>query len=396
MPTIVLDFEISRLPHQLTGLDRYHSALCLFRHNRRPVARAQLPIYKGRLMGRDLRECLLAQFGPDLVQAWLEDVLGPELKPADSTKSLRATIAICTRDRPEDLRNCLSSLRRLPDDGQEVLVVDNASKADATEKAVRDYPPARYVREDRPGLDCARNRALLASRGDIVAFIDDDATADPVWLRALVSGFEDPLVMAVGGLTMPSELETEAQELFEKIGGFSRGFRRRRYSLESHTPESGGAAGSGVNMAFRRDVIEKVGLFDEALDAGTVTLSGGDTEMFARILAGGYDIIYEPAALNWHRHRRTYAELKHTVFGYGVGLYAAWTRNLFIGKHWTVLPAVYRWIRNVQIPRIRDGVFGRPGAWPMDLTFAELRGTFLGPWAYWRARRRLRAMARGA
>ena len=74
-------------------------------------------------------------------------------------------------------------------------------------------------------------------------------------------------------------------------------------------------------MAFRRTGFERFGLFDEALDAGTPARSGGDTEMFSRVLAAGLRIVYEPAALCWHRHRRTWPELCDTLYGYGAYWY---------------------------------------------------------------------------
>ena len=69
---------------------------------------------------------------------------------------------------------------------------------------------------------------------------------------------------------------------------------------------------------------EEVGLFDEALDAGTPTRAGGDNDIFYRLLAAGHRIVYDPAALSWHRHRREWPELRRTVFGYGV----AWDESI--------------------------------------------------------------------
>ena len=390
MGTKVLDFEVTQLPERVSGLDGYARALCLFRHRQIPIAEARVQVKNGRITGAALRETLLARFGRELCMAWLDTLLenGPEPPPAFQGK---ITIAVCTRDRPDDLRNCLKSLDRLPNDGQEVIVIDNASQLPSTKEIVLEYGRARYIREDRPGLNCARNRAVKEARGEVIAFIDDDATADPIWLRGLASGFDSPVTAAVGGLTMPSELETEAQELFEVLGGFGRGFRKRRFNLETHSPLSGGTAGSGVNMALRREVLDKIGNFDEALDAGTVTLSGGDTEMFSRILAAGYEIVYEPKALNWHRHRRSREELRHTFYGYGVGLYAAWTRCLIYGREWGVLKAAYRWFIGIQLPRLIQALKGRPGGWPWDLAWAEFCGSLRGPWAYFHARRKVRS-----
>ncbi len=300
------------------------------------------------------------------------------------------TVAVCTRDRPEDLRACLDALMRLPDDGQEILVIDNCPACDATERLVATYDRVRYVREDRPGLDVARNRALRQARGAVVAFTDDDAMPDPGWLRALLSGFGDPQVLCVTGLTLAAELETEAQEWFERLGGFGRGYTCTVFDARTHNPLVAGRVGAGVNMALRRTVIQEVGFFDEALDAGTPTRSGGDHDLFTRILAAGYRIVYEPEALSRHRHRRTWEELRDTLYGYGVGVYAAWTRSLLADREIGVLAVAWGWFRHGQLRKLARSLLRRPGCVPLDLVLAELRGCAVGPFAYLRSRRRLR------
>src|SRR5690348_9913012 len=92
----------------------------------------------------------------------------------------------------------------------EILVVDNAPSSDATRDLVSArYPRVNYVVEPRPGLDWARNRAISAASGEILAYTDDDVVVDPGWVRALARAFaEDPEAMAVTGLVVPFELET--------------------------------------------------------------------------------------------------------------------------------------------------------------------------------------------
>ena len=124
----------------------------------------------------------------------------------------------------------------------------------------------------------------------------------------------------------------EAQEWFERLSPFGRGFERRLFDGTRDDPVAVARAGAGANMALRRTVLEEVGPFDEALDAGTETRSGGDHEMFGRILAAGYRIVYEPRAVSWHRHRRTWEELREAIHGYGVGVYAMWTRRLMVDR----------------------------------------------------------------
>lgn len=393
MPTAVLDLDAERLPAELSVPSRYQQAFILFRWGGRPVAQVTLPVRDGRIAGHRLRDAVVDRAGGPLLEQWLQDYLGWE--PAPRAGAALATIAICTRDRPEDLTRCLEALRRLPDDGQEVLVVDSASRGDDTRRVVQGVPQARYVREERPGLDIARNRALREAAHPIVAFTDDDAMPDPAWLRSLVRCFDDRRTLAATGLTLPLELETEAQEWFERTNGFGRGFSRRVFDGTSHNPFLVARIGAGVNMALRREVLGLIGPFDEALDAGTPSRSGGDHDMFTRILTAGYTIAYEPAALSRHRHRRDWPGLRDTIYGYGVGVYAHLSKHLFWHREVRAPLLALGWLRE-QLATLVRSVLRRPGHVPLELVLAELRGCAAGPWAYRRARRALAVRREGA
>jgi GT2 family glycosyltransferase len=140
-------------------------------------------------------------------------------------------------------------------------------------------------------------------------------------------------------------------------------------------------------MALRRSVLDLIGPFDEVLDAGTPTLSGGDTELFYRIIANGFQIVYEPAALSWHRHRRTWEELRHVLYGYGVGTYAYWTGKLVQDKEWSVIFMAGNWFWKHQLPALLKSILHFPNSTPVDLLVNELRGCLSGPRAYYLSRR---------
>jgi GT2 family glycosyltransferase len=143
-------------------------------------------------------------------------------------------------------------------------------------------------------------------------------------------------------------------------------------------------------MAVRKSVLENVGLFDESLDAGTPTQSGGDHEYFTRILLKGYQIVYEPEALSWHRHRRTMEETKKAIKGYGIGVYAFWTRTLVVERELGIIKLPYGWFIHSQLPNIAKSILRRKNAQPLSLLIAELHGCLLGPWAYFKSRRKLK------
>ena len=390
MPTAILDLDLDNLPSEITGLSAYSKAFILIRFKGKPMGQITVPVFDGCLKIERIYQNMLQAVRFTLNYAWLYDYLDWDERAKIDFTPPKATIAICTRDRPEDLRRCLNALMQLPDDGQEILVIDNCSSTDETKKLVESYGAVRYIFESRPGLDIARNRALMEAQHEVVAFTDDDATPDPYWLRALVRNFSNPLVMCVTGMTMPFELETEAQEAFERYSPFGKGFKRIVHSSRSRNPLSAGQIGAGANMAFRKEVLHVVGLFDEALDAGTPTESGGDHEYFVRILVAGYQIVYEPEALNWHRHRRTWKETRKAVRGYGIGVYAFWTRLLVTEHELEILKFPYNWFIRVQLRKVIRSILRRPGSQPLGLVLAELQGCILGPWKYLSSRRRLK------
>ena len=293
------------------------------------------------------------------------------------------TVAVCTRDRTSDLVLCLNSFRRLTYPHIDFLVVDNAPATNATRQLLQDhYPEMRYVVEQNPGLDWARNRAILEARGEIIAFTDDDVIVDPNWIHAFALLFlEDPLVMAATGLVAPYELETEAQLLFEEHGGFGRGFRRIWNRHETSILRWGligtGQYGTGANMAFRVSIFKEIGFFDTALDVGTVTNGGGDLEMYFRILKEGHTLVYEPSAIVKHRHRRDYASLKYQLANNGKGLVAYFTRS--VKAYPDQLYAFFRiWLWFMLKWNLKHLIqtFFLPKNFPRDLILAEFKGSF--------------------
>ena len=302
----------------------------------------------------------------------------------------KITVAVCTRNGADRIGECLDSLvaLRYPSEILNLIVVDNAPNDDRTQRLIEQrYPQIRYVIEPRAGLNWARNRAVLESRGEIVAFTDDDVSVDEWWTEALGRLFHaEPEVEAVTGLVVADEIDVEPQRLFEQYGGFSRGYDRRYFRVDSiagerAAPRHGGAGrfGTGANMAFRRSVFDRIGLFDPALDVGTVTNGGGDLEMFFRVLKQGGTLVYEPRATVRHRHRRTYEQLRTQLANNGIGFYAYLVRSaqaypdersafLRLGTWW-----FWRW----NLRRFAKS-FVKPRAFPRDLILAELRGSVTG------------------
>lgn len=404
--TAVLDIDLSLPVCDHPGLDGYSDAQVLLRVHGEPVAFLKIPVTDGRLRAADVRRRILDEHAGAIVAALARELLGsPQMprrpdvarlltpRPSEQTEQPLVTVAVCTRERPDDIDRCIRALLLLDYPNLDLLVVDNAPRTDATEQVVRRYEGVRYVREPRPGLDWARNRAILECRGEILAYTDDDVVVDPGWVAALARVFTaDPEVMAVTGLVIPHELDTDAQRLFETYGGFGRGFVRRWYRGPAGRPLAplhGGAGkfGTGANMAYRRSIFDRIGGFDPALDVGTCTNGGGDLEMFFRVLKEGHTLVYEPRAIVRHRHRREYAQLRTQIVNNGIGFYSYLVRTAlaYPDERRAIARLGAWWFRWWSLRRLARAC-ARKECIPRELITGELLGSLRGLRRYQHAR----------
>ncbi|MCU1427028.1 MAG: glycosyl transferase family 2 [Actinomycetia bacterium] len=304
------------------------------------------------------------------------------------------TVVVATRDRPEALRRCVDSILASDYPDFDVLIVDNAPDSIATQRVVSDvYGPGqrvRYVREDTPGLACAHNRALLDVHTPIVAFTDDDVVVDQDWLSQLVAGFGiAPDVGCVTGMIFPLEIETPAQELVERSVGFNKGLERRLWRLggagvtDPLFPYAAGKFGSGANMAFRTDVLRSMGGFDPALGTGTRARGGDDLAAFFDVVSSGHALVYEPAAVVFHAHRRDEDGLMRQAFGYGAGLTAYLTKTV-VNRPRRVYEIASRVPAGVWYAFARGSEKNArlPDAYPHALVVRERVGMLAGPALY--------------
>jgi glycosyltransferase involved in cell wall biosynthesis len=314
-------------------------------------------------------------------------------EPAPPPPCPPVSVVVCTRDRPEDLVRCLESVASLRTRPLEVLVVDNCPSDEQTRHVCEAFP-VRYLLEPLPGQSRARNRGILESRGELVAFTDDDCVVDAAWLDGLGAEVSDPLALAFTGYVGPLELETPSQFLFEAHGGFDRGFRRRVFhGVWTNPALVAGRVGAGANAIFRRDAFERIGLFAEDLGPGTPARAADDTDIFCRILDAGYRIAFDPARVVWHRHRRDEHALRRIVSDYGVSSSAFAARRLGRHRDPSALRILTWWWLEHGPSDLAALVRGRPARLPARAIAAELAGTLRGPWALMRSRRSRREIA---
>lgn len=402
LPISPIDYDIAHPGDRNVG-DSYRAARVLVRWDGVPLGVIQVPVVAGKVRARDVGSRIMnhlqARLGREMARRTLmgQDGSLPVAMPARNTPTPTISVAVCTRDRPDDMDKCLAALVSMRVMPLEIIVVDNAPSTDATERLVKDkYPQCRYVREGTPGLDHARNRAIIESKGEIVAYTDDDVMVDAGWVEALGKVFaEDPAVGLVTGLIEPAELETEAQALFERYGGFGRGCVRNYLKSRPGEPMpwnliGAGQLGAGANMAIRRSLFDQIGQFDPALDVGTPTLGGGDHEIFFRCIRSGMACLYEPTAIVRHRHRRSMPELHKLLYSYGHATRCFFEREAeeFPSDRAAIRKLERWWWRHWAWARLARALWS-PEWFPRDLVMAEIKGYIKGKGGYRRAREKI-------
>lgn len=233
------------------------------------------------------------------------------------------SVVICTRDREEALAACLTAIAEQESPPGEVIVVDNSREGTAR-TLCEHRPHIRYLPEPRPGLSHARNAGIMAASRPLLAFTDDDVQPMPLWTSEVVRTFRTSDAEAMTGLVLPARLDASPQVFFQmRMGGFGTRFVPVRYDnvLYRETLREGPHVwriGAGANMAFRRSVFERVGLFDTRLGAGASGCSE-DSEMWYRIIATGGACQYEPRAVVMHEHRPDWPGLERQMRAYMKG-----------------------------------------------------------------------------
>jgi glycosyltransferase involved in cell wall biosynthesis len=212
---------------------------------------------------------------------------------------LAASVVVCTRNRSALLADACGSMLELeaPAGGWELVIVDNSSTDDtrAVAESVRDRAPelVRIIDEPTVGLSSARNRGIAAARGEVIAYIDDDAFPEPLWLTALVDALADKGVACAGGPVEP---------LFE--GELPLWFSGRYLPYltvwdpgDQPIDLSYNEYPRGANMAFARSAIERFGGFSTHLGRkASSLLSCEETELCLRFERGGLRTVYVPSA----------------------------------------------------------------------------------------------------
>jgi glycosyltransferase involved in cell wall biosynthesis len=226
------------------------------------------------------------------------------------------SVVIPTRDRPDRLTRCLKSVRAALTEGDELVVVDSASLDAAAVAAAAEGAAGaaggvdRLVRCALPGVGRARNAGWRAARHELVLFTDDDVVVDAAWADALASCLD----AQPGAGFVTGRIEAPGDEIPRREVALKRERQPQVFNRLSI-----GNLGHSASMGTRREVLDRIGGFDEALGAGGVFRSAPEADFFDRVLAAGWSGRYDPDAVAYHEQWRSHEELVALDYGYGFG-----------------------------------------------------------------------------
>lgn len=244
----------------------------------------------------------------------------------------------------------------------EIIVVDNGS-SDGTVDIVSSTG-VKLLREQKRGASAARNRGLLQARGEVIAHLDADTLPTHRWLHEIVQPFADPSVLLVAGRNVSYRPQTAAERYINKVG---------LYEADDVVIRPVLPFVPSLNMAVRKHVALAVGGWAEDV------LWSEDVDFSHRILRKfGSDIIYQRAAVIFHRNRSTDDQLRRQAFNYGQGAAAMYLRypDQVRWTPWNTLMVGARFAQRTALPYVLE-VGRRLGlSSPDDAEFARYHRTW--------------------
>jgi GT2 family glycosyltransferase len=189
----------------------------------------------------------------------------------------------------------------------------------ATRTRIKNF---RCVIEPGAGLSRARNRGIQDSRGALIAFTDDDCYAEPDWLRELAFALQFEKIGFCGGQILLFD-PTDAPVTISWSN-----------TPCTYPPNGFVNAGDiqGANMAFRREALVRIGLFDPAFGAGA-DYAAEDLDALWAASRNGWHGLYWPKAIVHHHHGRKAADIESLMRGYMFGRGALVAKTLLRARH---------------------------------------------------------------
>ena len=216
------------------------------------------------------------------------------------------TLIIGTSNREKYIGPLLDSIAKndYPTADYEIVLVDN-NCTDNTHGVCEQFTVAhpevtlRYVVEPEQGLSAARNKGIKEAKGDIIIYVDDDALVDSDYIRIYAEHFAtQPETMAAGGPIEPLYETKEPSWMSPYTKALLTAWMN--YGTQVREYPNGRYPGGG-NAAYRKEVFERVGLFNTELGRkGNLLLASEEKDIFDKMKALGMKVLYLPTPVLHH------------------------------------------------------------------------------------------------
>lgn len=211
------------------------------------------------------------------------------------------SVIVCTYNGSATIEDTLEGILKLDYPNFEVIVVNDGSK-DNVESIIKKFP-VKLISTSNNGLSSARNTGMYAARGEILAYIDDDASPDQQWLKYIAYAYATSNHACIGGPNIcPEDSGFIATCVANAPGGPVHVLINDE--LAEHVP--------GCNMTFRKEALMQIHGFDPLFRT-----AGDDVDVCWRIQQAGHTIGFHPAALVWHKRRNSLRAFWRQQKGYG-------------------------------------------------------------------------------
>ena len=249
----------------------------------------------------------------------MEKTIMEKTRNVEKTKNLGISVVICTKNRPNHLKACLTSLLKQTYPPKAIIIVDDYSDEDLNvyeflmdEIATFHYSILELLHnvditliknKVHSGIVASRNTGISVAGGDIVAFLDDDGFAHKDWLKNLAKSYgKNEKILGVGGpvVEIGRSIKTPTRPIknlaYIKDGKIVTNYRVKRLEEIKYLPRKFVPFLQGGNMSFRRNALLQVG-------GGNANLAGNfyreETDLCIRISRKGR-LLFEPSAVTYH------------------------------------------------------------------------------------------------
>ncbi|HEX7474645.1 MAG TPA: glycosyltransferase family 2 protein [Dehalococcoidales bacterium] len=222
---------------------------------------------------------------------------------AESILGMYVSIIVCTHlpDNYSNLVKAVESLLEQTHREKEIIVVIDGNP-ELYERVSADYRSQEEIipvlLKENSGVSAARNAGIRVAKGDIIAFLDDDAFAEKDWLKQLISTYQRLDAIAVGGKILPTWIKGRPnyfpEELDWLVGVTDEVFAGDKVTEVRNT--------FGPNMSFKSEVFREIGLFSRIFGfVGTSFIQAEEPELALRMKRKfGKNVIYNPKAVVYH------------------------------------------------------------------------------------------------